>query len=258
MRATMYSYKSYKDITYYSGPGYHPENHLLDLYIPQDISDFDVLIFVHGGAWKIGDKSMFFNIGKTLAQEGIGTAIINHRLSPQVMHPEHILDVARATQWILSSISGYGGNNEEVYLMGHSSGAHLVALLTLDTTYMKRSDTLHSLRGTICISGIYDIPSFMETSFGRTLILPAFGSDAHVWNEASPIRHITQEIPPFLLMFTEKDPRILKKQTILFRNALKTCEFYEIPGKNHFNSIFDFGKEEDRTTEYILSFINNR
>lgn len=254
----MHPYKSYKDIAYYTGPEYHPENHLLDLYIPQDTHDFDVLVFVHGGAWKIGDKSMHAHIGKTLARAGIGIAVINHRLSPQVMHPEHLLDVARATHWVITAISEYGGNSERVHLMGHSSGAHLVALLALHTAYMRRTGTTHPIGCTICISGIYDIPSFMKTSFGRSIILPAFGTDPHVWNDASPIQHVCCTSSPFLLMITEKDPMILKEQTIQFRNALKNCEFYEIPGKNHFNSIFDFGKKGDTATEYVLSFIKTQ
>jgi hypothetical protein len=58
-------------------------------------------------------------------------------------------------------------------------------------------------------------------------------------------------------MVAEKDPSPLKTQALRFQNALKKAHYYEIPGKNHFNSIWDFGKENDPTTKQVVSFIRD-
>ena len=89
-----------KDVAYYEGDAAHPVKHKLDLFLPKGHKDFPVLFFVHGGSWRHGDKGflgIYSNIGRCFAEQGIGTVVINYRLSPSVKHPEHIKDVALDT-----------------------------------------------------------------------------------------------------------------------------------------------------------------
>src|SRR5438105_4491085 len=79
------------DIPYYSGKSADPIKHKLDLYLPAGEKEFPVLFFVHGGAWRHGDKNffgMYRTMGSFWARHGIGAVIVNYRLSPAVMHPE--------------------------------------------------------------------------------------------------------------------------------------------------------------------------
>ena len=80
-----------------------PKKHLLNLYLPQSEPTFPLAMFVHGGSWRRGDKddraAAYAMLGRNLARDGIGVAVINYRLSPQVRHPEHAQDVARAVAW---------------------------------------------------------------------------------------------------------------------------------------------------------------
>jgi acetyl esterase/lipase len=252
----MYSYTLYEDLPYYSGSEYHHKKHLLDLYIPQDMVDFDTVIFVHGGGWKMGDKSMHAHIGRTLAQRGIGTAVINYRLSPQVKYPHHMIDVSRAAWWAMNTISTYGGTESRVFLMGHSAGAHLVALFALHPSYHNMQG-IHSFKGIICLSGIYDLPSLMKTPFGQNIIPPVFGDDPDVWNDASPLYHASTTRLPFFLMVAERDFSPLKSQALQFKKVVNHALYFEIPGKNHFNCIWDFGKEGDPTVMRAVSFIRS-
>src|SRR5437016_6619 len=91
-----------KDIAYYDGPGADPVKHKLDLFLPKGQKVFPLVFFVHGGAWKRGDKGylgVYTSLGNFFARRGIGAVVINYRLSPAVQHPEHIKDVARAFAW---------------------------------------------------------------------------------------------------------------------------------------------------------------
>src|SRR3954447_11650612 len=128
------------DIDYYQGADADPIKHKLDLFLPKGHKDFPVLFFVHGGAWRQGDKNFFgfySSLGKFYARRGIGTVVTNYRLSPKVTHPEHIKDVARAFAWTSKNISKYGGNPTALFLCGHSAGGHLVSLLATDRNYLK-------------------------------------------------------------------------------------------------------------------------
>src|SRR5437762_3125531 len=79
------------DLDYYAGADADKIKHKLDLFLPKGHKDFPVLFFVHGGAWRHGDKSFlgfYSSLGKFYARHGIGTVVTNYRLSPKVMHPE--------------------------------------------------------------------------------------------------------------------------------------------------------------------------
>src|SRR5580704_16933532 len=89
-----------ENVSYYDGKDRDEKKNALDLYIPKGDGPFPVLAWVHGGAWKMGDKAQFKNVGKAFAKEGILTAIVGYRLSPDVKHPEHVRDVARALAWL--------------------------------------------------------------------------------------------------------------------------------------------------------------
>src|SRR5205823_5671892 len=99
------------------------------------------VFFVHGGAWRNGDKSgilgVYSALGRFLVRHGLGAVIINYRLSPAVRHPAHVQDVAKAFAWTHKNIARYGGRPDQIFLCGHSAGGHLVALLATDPTYLK-------------------------------------------------------------------------------------------------------------------------
>ena len=80
-----------KDLSYYEGSDAHPSKHKLDLYLPSGSEGHPVLVFVHGGSWRRGDKDAYGGaygaMGRSLAAEGVAVAVINYRLTPEVRHP---------------------------------------------------------------------------------------------------------------------------------------------------------------------------
>src|SRR5262245_61264796 len=137
----------FNDISYNDAKDADPNKQKLDLYLPKGQKDFPTLFFVHGGTWKSGDRKSTWksgdqsrgypDLGKFMAQHGVGAVIISYRLSPKVQHPAHIEDVAKAFAWTCTHIEKYGGKADQIFCCGHSAGGHLVSLLATDDKYLK-------------------------------------------------------------------------------------------------------------------------
>lgn len=112
-----------KDVDYMNDSVYDNGKDLLDIYMPQGKKNVPVIVYFHGGALLMGDKSWGEDIGNKIAESGIGLVSVNYRLSPEFQHPTHVNDAAAATAWVIKNIDGYGGNPQKVYVGGHSAGA---------------------------------------------------------------------------------------------------------------------------------------
>lgn len=251
-----YSFQVYTDLAYYDGPDAHPIKHRLDLFVPEGLQDASVLIFVHGGGWSSGDKNLYAFVGRTFAQQGFVTAIVNYRLSPQVQHPAHIEDVARAFAWVYRNISQYGGSAEKIFVMGHSAGGHLTALLALDEKYLGAHGlTLAAIKGAIPISGVYDVTEAF--SLYRTV----FGADPQQRWDASPLTHVGPNKPPFLILYAQFDFPGFDAQARQLLSGLREYEneatLLEIPNRDHVTIIANIGASHDPTTEEILKFLRS-
>jgi acetyl esterase/lipase len=248
-------------IAYYNGPGADPLRHRLDLFLPRGRKDFPVVMFVHGSAWVVGDNrccGLYSSVGEFLAGQGIGAVLPNYRLSPEVKHPEHVKDVARAFAWTKAHIAEYGGRPDQLFLAGHSAGGHLVALLVTDEKYLKAEGLrTRDVKGVILISGVYHIPDkdpvlalggntargvrfdevvpvrggtmwgADELPFAPGIPLPlklydwVFGSDPKVRADASPTNHVRPGLPPFLIFTAAKDFPTLPESAAEFDEALR-------------------------------------
>ncbi len=130
----------------------------IDIYTPTGASNAPVIVFFYGGNWQSGDKDMYRFVGASLAARGYVTVIPDYRLYPEVRFAGFMQDSAQAVAWTKKNIKGFGGNPNAVFLMGHSAGAHIAAMLTLDGRWLAQ-DGLNSRRdiaGLIGIAGPYD------------------------------------------------------------------------------------------------------
>lgn len=250
-----YAFQALTDLPYYDGPDAHPVKHRLDLFAPDDLKDAPVLIFVHGGGWTSGDKGLYSFIGRTFAQQGFVTAVINYRLSPAVQHPAHIEDVARAFAWVYKNVAQYGGNPEKIFVMGHSAGGHLTALLALDEKYLQAHGlTLIAIKGAIPISGVYDVSGILN------LYRTVFGADPQQRWDASPLAHVGPTKPPFFVIYAQFDLPGLDTQGqqlfALLKQNHNEAALFETPGKDHVTIITSIGTTNDQTTEEILQFLH--
>jgi acetyl esterase/lipase len=241
-----------KGIAYFEGKDADDVRHKLDLYLPRGHKGFPVLVFVHGGGWTKGSKEGFAKLGSLLARNGIGTAVTNYRLSPQVQHPAHAQDVARAVGWVHRNIAKHGGRPDEIFLSGHSAGGHLVALLGTDSSYLKAEGVpLKDIRGVIPISGVYTIRYNPKGTI--------FGKDEDSAKNASPQVHVKGEHAPFLILVAEKDGKGFDRMAAEFCDALGKagCKARVITAKdrNHGSIVGRMVNQADPATQAVLAFI---
>ncbi|MGH9483329.1 MAG: alpha/beta hydrolase [Terriglobales bacterium] len=176
--------------------GEHPLQ-ALDLFMPERPSP-RLMVFIHGGGWRGGDKQHYRALGALLAGFGYAVALPNHRLAPEHPYPAAAEDVAAAIAWLLRYSVESGIQPQGIYLGGHSSGAHLAALLATHPRYRPAA----SIAGVICISGVYDLAAY---GMAAEYLGPAFGRDPAVWADASPLSHVQRGLPPFFLAHAEFD-----------------------------------------------------
>ena len=257
--AKTYEVEAIKDVSYYDGADRDKVKHNLDLYLPKGLKDYPVLFFVHGGAWVTGDKDQFgvyAAFAGAFAKLGIGVVVTNYRLSPAIAHPEHVKDVARSFAWTTKNIAKHGGNKDRIFLCGHSAGAHLVALLATDASYLKTHDlTSKAIRGVLPISGPFVLsPGFMPR---------VFGDDKKAAPAAAPIAHVRKELPPFLIVFADKDfVGCDKRPAEAFCKALKgkgnVAETLEIKNHNHITVMMSAGIPAGKAHQAIVEFIRQQ
>jgi acetyl esterase/lipase len=249
--------KSLKDVSYYDGAKADAAKHKLDLFLPEGRKDFPVFFFVHGGAWRHGDKGflgIYSGLGKFYAHHGIGAVVINYRLSPGVKHPEHIKDVARAFAWTYKNIARYGGDPGRIFVCGHSAGGHLTALLATAGKFLEPYglSPAKAVRGVIPISGVYEIP--------EKFLVSVFGEDPKRHKDASPIDYVHKGLPPFLILYADHDfPGCGKKPSEAFARALgekgNEVRTQEITDSNHYQIILSAGLPDTPVSNAILKFI---
>jgi acetyl esterase/lipase len=248
-----YEVDTIQGIAYYDGNDADPVRHKLDLYLPRGQKDFPVLIFVHGGTWKSGNKDLYAPLGRLYARNGIGIVIINYRLSPKVKHPAHIQDVARAFAWTHKNIAKHGGDPKNIFVCGHSAGGHLVSLLSTNETYLKAEGlAIADIKGTIPLSGVFVlIPNAMFKDI--------FTDDKEVVKSASPIDHVKGNHPPCLLLYADKDFLTLDTMAEQMCKKLKECKCeastLKIADRTHISIITSMVRIEDPANQAILEFL---
>ncbi len=173
------------NVAYWQGDDFDDKKHRLDIFVPAPSSmPSPVLVFVHGGGWRLGDRqeigSYYGRLGRELAARGVLTMVVSYRLAPGFMHPSQVRDVSRALAWTFAHAQDYGGDPERVFAMGHSAGAQLVALAACDPRWLQEVGASPSqLKGVIGISGPYDVEHMGHSTFlALPMVIPAFGTEA--------------------------------------------------------------------------------
>ncbi len=234
-----------KDIAYLTPetPGFSADRHLLDVYAPKKVAGTKrpVVVFIHGGNWNSGNKNMYTFIGRRLVGHGMVAVIINYRLSPAVQVTDMADDCAHAVQWITQHIGDYGGDPDRIFVMGHSAGAGLAALLATDDTRFSRLGlTKNPVKGAILDDpGGIDMAGYlakMEYPDDKKYLV-SFGSDPAGWRAVSPAYHLTTHTPPMLLFAGGKTYPSIASGTALFHKKLDSLgiknSFTVMPGKKH-------------------------
>lgn len=257
----------------YAGASHH-RLQTLDIYVAGEAAGEakqPVMVMVHGGGWSGGDKanrSIGLDKANFFVPRGMVYVALNYRLSPEVQHPEHVRDVARALAWVHDNIAAYGGDTERMILMGHSAGAHLAALTMVDESYLVAAGKRPGMfKGVILLDSVaYDISLAIDKSSSRQrreeMYKSAFGKSPSAWRNASPLAHVSsgKHLPQFLILHQSADVAWRSEVQQRFASKLQTAGYRAqaagIVGKNHEAMNADVGKPGDPLTLRIAGFLD--
>lgn len=171
---------------------------VVDVYIPPGARSAPLIVMIHGGAWKVGDKAntnVVENKLKHWLPMGFILVSVNYRLLPEAMAYEQAEDVAVALGWIQSHAADWGGDTGKIILMGHSAGGHIAALLS-----SKPEMVAQRWAGTIVLdSAILEVSDTMKRRH-LGFYDEAFGGDPAYWVKSSPMDQWTPTAVTMMLV----------------------------------------------------------
>jgi arylformamidase len=237
----------------------------LDVYAPGDGADHPVVIWVHGGGWQIGDKAHVQAKPRAFNERGYVLVSVNYRFHPAVTYKEQAGDIAQSIRWVHDHAREHGGDPGRVFLMGHSAGAHLAALVGTDGRYLEKAGrTLNDVAGVILLDGAgYDIPRQIKQAMLprlKTMYTSVFTEDAATQEDASPIAHVAggKGIPPFLILHvaSRRDSRAQSEALgAKLREAGVEAKVVPAEGKTHVTINRELGEPEDTPTKAVFEFL---
>jgi arylformamidase len=235
----------------------------LDIFTPdQNDEKLPVLIHIHGGGWKTGNKSIQRKHGEFYSSRSIIFININYRLTPKVIHPAHVEDCAEAIAWVFQNINKLGGDKNRIFVSGHSAGAHLAGLLGTNASFLNKYNIRTTqLAGIIPIdTASFDLLSRSNDWFTKRLIKNAFGTDKATLISASPLHQVNkdQSYPEFLIFASGNRSSAIKQGQELSQKLNDTgsaANAIVIEGYNHRDMNIGMREEDGPISNAILDFI---
>ncbi|NJM50341.1 MAG: alpha/beta hydrolase [Sphingomonadales bacterium] len=209
----------------------------LDIYTPvkaaANAKPAAVLIFFHGGSWRDGERAGYAFLGRAFAARGFVTVIADYRKIPAVRFPAFVEDSADAISWTARNIGQYGGDPDQIFVMGHSAGAHIAMMAALDPQWLARNGMKTDVvKGVIGLAGPYDFLPFDSGSAAEY----ALGQ----WKkpeETQPITYARADTPPLLLLTGDQDTTVKPRNSRALNDAIMKAggvsESKIYPGVDH-------------------------
>lgn len=254
----------------YASPAH--ERQVLDVYSPTGGKSLPVVFWIHGGGWQAGDKSSVQLKPQVFVDKGFVFVSTNYRLLPSVDMETIIRDVAKSLGWVHKHISEYGGNPDRIFVMGHSAGAQLAALICIDDRYLKAEGVPFSvLKGCVPVDGdTYDVPAIIETAETRRRVhgqpqakfghREKFGNTAEKHRDLSAVTHVAKgkNIPPFLILHVADHPdNAAQAQRLgaVLKDAGIPVTVFGAKETNHTRINAELGTPDDPSTKALFSFV---
>lgn len=228
-------YTTEADIQYYPASpdltdAYKSSQCRLDLYYPKNTKGFATIIWFHGGGITGGKKE----IPEALKNKGYAVAGVGYRLSPKVTAPAYIEDAAAAVAWVFQQIKKYGGSEQLIFMSGHSAGAYLGMMITLDKKYLQKHNIdANDIAGIIPFSGQAVTHFTIRQEKGIGNLQPTI--DAY-----APLFHVRKDAPPMLLITGDREMEIFGRyeENAYLHRMMKLAgntgtRLYELQGFDH-------------------------
>lgn len=230
----------------------------LDIYLPLAAGrERPVVLFFYGGSWQSGRRQDYRFVGQALSARGLVTVIPDYRLYPEVRFPDFIADGAAALAWVKAHIDALGGNPAQLFVMGHSAGAYIAAMLALDAKYLGQVGLVpQELGGFIGLAGPYDFLPLHQRQ-----LIDIFGGRDGI-PETQPINFVTAAAPAALLLHGATDrivaPENTRKLAARWRQAGRPVQEIIYPHYKHLTILLylaSFLQEGEPVIRDVTAFI---
>ncbi|SDO62325.1 Acetyl esterase/lipase [Klenkia soli] len=232
-------------VPYAALPGARPLE--LDLHLPAHPGHAPVVVFLHGGGWRLGSRH---SAGPSftgsepfeqLAAAGIAVASVDYRLSGEAVWPAQLHDAKAAVRWLRSRADELGIDPDRIAAWGESAGGHLAALLGLTGGEWDGEVGVTGVPSTVCAVVAWYPPTELATvadpgdpaSREAQLLGAPPAADPVRAVQASPVSHVTPTAPPFLLLHGDADRLVPHDQSVRLAQLLPDVEFETLTGADH-------------------------
>jgi acetyl esterase/lipase len=245
----------------------------LALHLPAGVADPPLVVYVHGGAWRDGNKDEY---PRFLVTQGFAVASVDFRSSEEARFPADVHDIKAAVRFLRAKARDYGYAGERIAISGSSSGGHLAAMVgttngvaTLEGNvgdYLRESSAVQAL---VSWFGAANLDSILaqSTPFGLGVRVPALklllgGLPTEVpalAKLASPVTHVSAGDPPALLLHGRQDQQMPMEQTVelaaAYQRAGLPVETIILDGVGHDGAPFQVGEPAQRVLAFLRKTI---
>ena len=203
-----------------------------------------MLLYIHGGYWQRGDKSIYSFISEAFIKNGISVAVINYDLTPSVRMGQIPPQIRKALAWCFHNADELKFDRDQLHLSGHSAGGHLTAMMLMTdwSTYDKQLPA-DLIRTALLISGVFELEPLVHTSLNEGPQMDVAEAIAESPMFISPLTNTPQ-----LVVYGGGETSELHRQSIDYANKFRTTdrsiELYEVPSDDHFDELERLADEE--------------
>ncbi|MDR5816358.1 MULTISPECIES: alpha/beta hydrolase [unclassified Caballeronia] len=227
----------------------------LDLYAPAADagSKRPIVVYFYGGAWQSGHRSDSHGVAQALAAHGVVTVAADYRLYPDTVFPSFLDDPATAVRWAHDHAHEFGGDPQRLFVMGHSSGAHMASMLATDPRYLAAHGLSNrSLAGMIGLAGPYAVIPTTDPHMDE--IFPAA-----LRSQALPIAFVDGNEPPMFLAAGTDDKDVDPRNSDRFADVLRAhhdkVELKKYPGLGHVTIVESFSAKPGKPSPVLADVV---
>jgi arylformamidase len=244
----------------------------LDIYAPDGAREMPVVFWIHGGGWQVGERTSVQNKPQAFNDKGFVFVSTGYRLLPDVDMEILTRDVAKSVGWVRKHIADYGGDPNRIFIMGHSAGAQLAALLCADDRYIKAEGvSLDMIKGCVPVDGdTYDIPAIITTAETRRQVhgqqqatyghREKFGNAPEKHRDFSAVTHVApnKNIPPFFILYVSGHPDTsaqAQRLAAVLKESKIAVTLFGVKETTHIKINADIGLADDAASKALFKFL---
>jgi arylformamidase len=261
--------KQFLDVPFTTIEGVEAKHLSLDVYSPGIDKKHPMVVWSHGGGFVSGDKAHpLLSVAKSdfFLSRGFVFVSVNYRLAPKHKFPAQAEDTAAALAYLHGNAAKFGGDPDNLFLIGDSAGGQLVSIVSTNEGFLKKhGKTLDIIRGTVVLDiGSFDVPSIMDR-LGKDApkqYHDTFRDNRGEWIAASPILHVgpDKKIPSMLLFFVsgrQHHDEENRRFAVKMKEHGYSAQVVEVKDRTHHTLAYNIGTQSDPATEKIIEFIAN-